>query len=162
MIDRTPRMQVIAGSNPPTPKVPSLDRFFGDGLPSPLHRIYNVVADEAPESRTQFASVGTPPPDGSDAERARAFAALLGGRRIPKTAASSPSTPPSRRDRRRRIAELRWHSLGAEPSQSKPAIATPPHGASPAMSWPSPPAPGIALLGARSTGVSMTGARESR
>jgi nucleoside-diphosphate-sugar epimerase len=50
--------------------------------PSPAHRIYNVVDDEAPELATLFASVGAPPPDGSDAERARAFDALLDGRRI--------------------------------------------------------------------------------
>jgi UDP-glucose 4-epimerase len=49
---------------------------------SPAHRIYNVVDDEAPELTTVFASVGAPPPDGSDAERARAFDALMDGRRI--------------------------------------------------------------------------------
>lgn len=50
--------------------------------PSPAHRIYNVVDDEAPDLATLFASVGAPPPDGSDAERARAFDTLLDGRRI--------------------------------------------------------------------------------
>jgi len=50
--------------------------------PSPAHRIYNVVDDEAPDLATLFASVGAPPPDGSDAERARAFDALMDGRRI--------------------------------------------------------------------------------
>ena len=50
--------------------------------PSPAHRTYNVVDDEAPELATLFASVGAPPPDGSDAERARAFDTLLDGRRI--------------------------------------------------------------------------------
>ena len=50
--------------------------------PSPAHRIYNVVDDEAPELATLFASVGAPPPDGSDADRARAFDTLLDGRRI--------------------------------------------------------------------------------
>lgn len=49
---------------------------------SPAHRIYNVVDDEAPDLATLFASVGEPPPSGSDAERARAFDALLDGRRI--------------------------------------------------------------------------------
>jgi UDP-glucose 4-epimerase len=50
--------------------------------PAPAHRIYNVVDDEAPDLATLFASVGAPPPDGSDAERARAFDTLLDGRRI--------------------------------------------------------------------------------
>jgi len=49
---------------------------------SPAYRIYNVVDDEAPDLATLFASVGSPPPDGSNAERARAFDALLDGRRI--------------------------------------------------------------------------------
>ena len=50
--------------------------------PSPAHRIYNVVDDEAPDLATLFASVGAAAPDGSDAERARAFDALMDGRRI--------------------------------------------------------------------------------
>ena len=50
--------------------------------PSPSYRIYNVVDDEAPDYATLFASVGEAPPDGSDAELARAFDALLDGRRI--------------------------------------------------------------------------------
>jgi UDP-glucose 4-epimerase len=50
--------------------------------PSPVHRIYNVVDDEAPTLATLFAAVGAPPPDGSNAEGARAFDALLDGRRI--------------------------------------------------------------------------------
>ncbi len=50
--------------------------------PSPAHRIYNVTDDEAPDLATLFASVGEPPPDGSNAERARAFDAIMDGRRI--------------------------------------------------------------------------------
>jgi nucleoside-diphosphate-sugar epimerase len=50
--------------------------------PSPAHRVYNVVDDEAPDLATLFASVGAPPPDGSNAERARAFDALLDGSRL--------------------------------------------------------------------------------
>jgi UDP-glucose 4-epimerase len=50
--------------------------------PAPAHRIYNVVDDEAPTLAELFASVGAPPPDGSDAERARAFDATLDGRRL--------------------------------------------------------------------------------
>jgi UDP-glucose 4-epimerase len=61
--------------------------------PSPAHRIYNVVDDEAPDFATLFASVGAPPPDGSDAERARAFNALLDGRRIREDLAFEPEFP---------------------------------------------------------------------
>lgn len=50
--------------------------------PAPAHHIYNVVDDEAPDLTTLFGSVGAPPPDGSDAERARAFEAVLDGQRI--------------------------------------------------------------------------------
>jgi len=50
--------------------------------PSPTHRIYNVTDEDAPDLATLFASVGHAPPDGSDPERARAFAAVLDGRRL--------------------------------------------------------------------------------
>jgi nucleoside-diphosphate-sugar epimerase len=50
--------------------------------PSPKFRIYNVVDDEAPDLATLFASVSEPPPDGSQAERARLFDVLLDGARI--------------------------------------------------------------------------------
>lgn len=49
---------------------------------APAHRIYNVVDDEAPTIAEMFASVGAPPPDGTMAERARAFDALLDGTRL--------------------------------------------------------------------------------
>ena len=61
--------------------------------PSPAHRIYNVVDDEAPDLATLFASVGAPPPDGSNAERARAFDALLDGRRIREDLGFKPKFP---------------------------------------------------------------------
>jgi UDP-glucose 4-epimerase len=61
--------------------------------PAPAHRIYNVVDDEAPELATLFASVGAPPPDGSDAERARAFDVLLDGRRIREDLGFKPEFP---------------------------------------------------------------------
>jgi UDP-glucose 4-epimerase len=61
--------------------------------PSPAHRIYNVVDDEAPELATLFASVGCPPPDGSNAERARAFDMLLDGRRIREDLGFRPKFP---------------------------------------------------------------------
>jgi nucleoside-diphosphate-sugar epimerase len=61
--------------------------------PSPAHRVYNVVDDEAPDLATLFASVGAPPPDGSDAERARAFDTLLDGRRIREDLGFKPEFP---------------------------------------------------------------------
>lgn len=60
---------------------------------SPAHRIYNVVDDEAPDLATLFASVGAPPPDGSDAERARAFDTPLDGRRIREDLGFAPIYP---------------------------------------------------------------------
>jgi UDP-glucose 4-epimerase len=60
---------------------------------SPAHRIYNVVADEAPDLATLFASVGAPPPDGSDAERARGFDTLLDGSRIREDLGFKPEFP---------------------------------------------------------------------
>jgi nucleoside-diphosphate-sugar epimerase len=60
---------------------------------SPAHRIYNVVDDEAPDLATLFASVGAPPPDGSNAERARAFDILLDGRRIREDLGFKPKFP---------------------------------------------------------------------
>lgn len=61
--------------------------------PSPTHRIYNVVDDEAPDLATLFATVGAPPPDGSDAERARAFHVLMDGRRIREDLGFRPRFP---------------------------------------------------------------------
>ncbi|RYZ07364.1 MAG: NAD-dependent epimerase/dehydratase family protein [Myxococcales bacterium] len=49
---------------------------------SPAHRIYNLVDDEAPDLATLFASVGAPPPDGSNAERGRTFELVMDGRRM--------------------------------------------------------------------------------
>jgi len=61
--------------------------------PSPAHRIYNVVDDEAPDFATLFAAVGAAPPDGSDAERARAFDTLLDGNRIREDLGFKPQFP---------------------------------------------------------------------
>jgi UDP-glucose 4-epimerase len=61
--------------------------------PSPAHRVYNVVDDEAPDLATLFASVGAPPPDGSNAERARSFDALMDGRRIREDLGFEPRFP---------------------------------------------------------------------
>ncbi len=49
---------------------------------SPSYRVYNVTDDVAPDLATILASVGGPRPDGSNAERARAFEALMDGARI--------------------------------------------------------------------------------
>jgi len=60
--------------------------------PSPAHRIYKVVDDEAPDLATLFASVGAPPADGSDSEGARAFACLSMAVGFARTLASGPNT----------------------------------------------------------------------
>ena len=61
--------------------------------PSPAHRLYHVVDDESPDLATLFASVGALPPDGSNAENARAFDALLDGRRIREELGFKPLFP---------------------------------------------------------------------
>ncbi|HEY0190028.1 MAG TPA: NAD-dependent epimerase/dehydratase family protein, partial [Kofleriaceae bacterium] len=61
--------------------------------PAPAHRVYNVVDDEAPDLATLFASVGAPPPDGSDAARAQAFEVVLDGRRIREDLGFRPTYP---------------------------------------------------------------------
>jgi nucleoside-diphosphate-sugar epimerase len=61
--------------------------------PSPSHRIYNVVADEAPDLATLFASVGASPPDGSTAAAAQADEALLDGRRLREDLGFEPAYP---------------------------------------------------------------------
>lgn len=61
--------------------------------PSPAHRIYNVVDDEAPDLATLFASVGLAAPDGTEVERARAFDALMDGRRIREDLGFTPTFP---------------------------------------------------------------------
>lgn len=61
--------------------------------PSPAHRIYNVVDDEAPDITALFASVGAPPPDGSNAEFARSFESVADGRRIREDLGFKPTYP---------------------------------------------------------------------
>lgn len=61
--------------------------------PSPAHRIYNVIDDEAPDLAALFASVGEPPPDGSDAAHAGAFDAVMDGRRIRDDLGFKPQYP---------------------------------------------------------------------
>lgn len=60
---------------------------------SPSHRVYNLVDDEAPDLTTLFASVGAPPPDGSNPERGRTFEMVLDGRRIREDLGFSPLYP---------------------------------------------------------------------
>jgi len=62
-------------------------------VPSPAHRIYNVVDDEAPDLAALFASAGAPPPNSSNAERARVFEVLLDGRRIREDLGFKPKYP---------------------------------------------------------------------
>ena len=61
--------------------------------PSPAYRIYNVTDDEAPDLATLFASVGEPSPDGTDPERAKAFAAVMDGRRLREDLGFQPLYP---------------------------------------------------------------------
>jgi nucleoside-diphosphate-sugar epimerase len=61
--------------------------------PSPRHRIYNVCDDEAPNNATLFASVGAPPPDGSEPGRARAFESVMDGRQIRDDLGFKPMFP---------------------------------------------------------------------
>jgi UDP-glucose 4-epimerase len=61
--------------------------------PAPKHRIYNVVDDEAPDLATLFASVGAQPPDGSNAEFARAFESIADGHRIREDLGFKPKYP---------------------------------------------------------------------
>jgi nucleoside-diphosphate-sugar epimerase len=61
--------------------------------PSPSHHVYNLVDDESPDLATLFASVGEPPPDGSTPERARAFEAVMDGRRIREDLGFAPEVP---------------------------------------------------------------------
>jgi UDP-glucose 4-epimerase len=61
--------------------------------PVPAHRVYNVVDDAAPDLAALFASVSAPPPDGSNAARARAFDALMDGGRLRQDLGFRPSFP---------------------------------------------------------------------
>jgi hypothetical protein len=60
--------------------------------PSPVHRITTWSMTRRPLA-TLFASVGAPPPDSSDAERARAFDTFLDGRRIRADLGFKPPFP---------------------------------------------------------------------
>lgn len=61
--------------------------------PTTAHRVYNLVDDASPDLATLFASVGAPPPDGTNAERAKAFEAVLDGRRLREDLGFSPEVP---------------------------------------------------------------------
>ena len=60
---------------------------------SPAHRLYNVCDDEAPDLATLFASVGEAPPDGTNAERARAFESVMDGRLLREDLGFVPKFP---------------------------------------------------------------------
>ncbi|HVV86304.1 MAG TPA: NAD-dependent epimerase/dehydratase family protein [Kofleriaceae bacterium] len=60
---------------------------------SPPHRIYNLTDDEAPDVSTLFASVGEPPPDGTDLVRAATFDSVLDGRRLRADLGFAPVYP---------------------------------------------------------------------
>jgi len=60
---------------------------------SPPSRIYNLTDDEPPTLATLFASVGAPPPDGSDPARGRPFEALLDGSRLRRELGFAPFVP---------------------------------------------------------------------
>ncbi|HEY5958231.1 MAG TPA: NAD(P)-dependent oxidoreductase [Polyangiaceae bacterium] len=60
---------------------------------SPSHRIYNVTDDEAPTLTALFESVGAPPPDGTSAERGRAFDVVLDGHRLREDLGFKPKFP---------------------------------------------------------------------
>lgn len=57
------------------------------------HRVFNVTDDEAPTLAVLLASIGAPPPDGTAAERARAFETVLDGRRLREELGFSPTYP---------------------------------------------------------------------
>lgn len=57
------------------------------------HRIYNVVDDQPVDLATMFASVGAPPPDGTQPELARIFGTLLDGARLRDELGFRPSYP---------------------------------------------------------------------
>lgn len=61
--------------------------------PAPPARIYNVVDDEPPTIAMMLASIGEPPPDGSQPEFARDFEALLDGTRIRQDLGFRPKFP---------------------------------------------------------------------
>ncbi|MBL9028406.1 MAG: NAD-dependent epimerase/dehydratase family protein [Myxococcales bacterium] len=61
--------------------------------PALQHRIYNVTDDEAPTLAELFASVGEPPPDGTSADRGRAFELVLDGRRLREDLGFQPRFP---------------------------------------------------------------------
>jgi nucleoside-diphosphate-sugar epimerase len=60
---------------------------------SPAYPIYNVVDHEALDLTTLFASVGQPPPDGTNAENARMLEIVLDGHRIREDLGFKPQFP---------------------------------------------------------------------
>lgn len=60
---------------------------------APSHRIYNLAGDEAPTLAELFAAVGSPPPNGANAERAKAFDAAMDTTRIREDLGFRPVFP---------------------------------------------------------------------
>ncbi|TDK23764.1 NAD-dependent epimerase/dehydratase family protein [Luteimonas aestuarii] len=60
---------------------------------APAHRLYNVADDEAPDLTALFASVGAPPPEGSDDSRAAAFGVVVDTQRIRDDLGFRPKYP---------------------------------------------------------------------
>jgi len=52
-----------------------------------------VCDDESPDNAALFASVGQPPPDGSEPERARAYESVMDGRRLREDLGFKPVFP---------------------------------------------------------------------
>ncbi|MCA9623224.1 MAG: NAD-dependent epimerase/dehydratase family protein [Myxococcales bacterium] len=61
--------------------------------PAPSHRVYNVTDDDAPTLTELLGAVGAPAPSGVDAERGRAFDAILDGRRLRDDLGFEPRFP---------------------------------------------------------------------
>lgn len=57
------------------------------------HRIYNVVDDEPVDLTTVFASVGAPPPDGTQPQLAAVFGTLFDGKRLREELGFQPTYP---------------------------------------------------------------------
>lgn len=57
------------------------------------HHVYNVADDDAPDVATMFATVGAPPPDGSNADFARDFDAITDARRLREELGFAPKYP---------------------------------------------------------------------
>ncbi len=60
---------------------------------APRHRVFNLADDEAPTLAEMLATVGAPPPDGTNADFARDFDAIPDGKRIREELGFAPTYP---------------------------------------------------------------------